>query len=69
FEIVLRLALQLFGNGIQNHGYAPLHRELNFHRCGQQLVNQKNLRHARFLSWKVARALQSPKLSIAKQLR
>ncbi|MGB3874196.1 MAG: hypothetical protein WA956_16245, partial [Stenotrophomonas sp.] len=42
----LRLALQLFGNGIQNHGYAPLHRELNFHRCGQQLVNQKNLRHA-----------------------
>ena len=35
FEIMLRLALQLLDNGVQNHGYAPLHRERNFHRRGQ----------------------------------
>ena len=36
-EIILRLALQLLGYGIQNHGQAPLHRERNFNRCDQQL--------------------------------
>jgi ABC-type amino acid transport substrate-binding protein len=31
-EIILRPALQLFGNGIQNHQYAPQHPERESHR-------------------------------------
>ncbi|MGG7582217.1 heme-binding protein [Rhizobium sp. Nf11,1] len=48
FEIILRLALQLLGNGIQNHDYAPLHRSGISIVDGQQLVNQENLRQARY---------------------
>lgn len=46
FEIVLRLALQLLGNGIQNH--FALHDIVsgNFLVDGQQLVYHKNLRQA-----------------------
>jgi len=43
FEIILRLALQLLGNGIQNDDCAPLHRERNFHGRSQQRVNHENL--------------------------
>ena len=47
FEIVVRLALQLIGNGIQNHLYAPPHIERNFPMPGQRAVNHENLRQAR----------------------
>ncbi len=46
FVIILRLALQLVGNGIQNQDNAPLHRERNFHGRSQQRVNHENLRQA-----------------------
>jgi len=45
-EIVLGLALQLLGSGIQNHRYAPRHWNGNFSADGQHAVNQENLRHA-----------------------
>lgn len=33
---------QLCDTPIQNYGYTPLHREQNFQRSGQQLVNRQN---------------------------
>lgn len=48
FEIVLRLALQLLGNGIQNHGLLRNFLSGKFHAYSQHTVKPKNLRQARF---------------------
>lgn len=42
FEIILRLALQLLGNGIQNHGSLRNFRSDKFHAYGQHTVKPEN---------------------------
>lgn len=46
FEVVRRLALQLFGNGIENHGYDPPQWGENVSADGQHAFNQESLRQA-----------------------
>ena len=46
FEIILRLALQLLGNGIQNHGSLRNFQSGKFDAYGQHTVKQENLRQA-----------------------
>jgi hypothetical protein len=47
FAIILRLALQFFGNGIQNHRLAPQRSERQFSSDDQYTVNLENLRQGR----------------------